>query len=84
MDLCPVCGWRYDPPLMRYLVDGWICPCCSTEYGYSDRVYTYAELRATWIANGAQWWSDDERPPPGWNAITQLQQAGLTSPHKAV
>ena len=60
-------------------LDGAICPCCGTEFGYNDLSLSHEELRQHWVAKGAQWWSNFSAPPVGWNALAQLYQAGLLS-----
>ena len=58
---------------MRYPARDWnICPSCGTEFGYEDVGRSYEELRVAWQARGANWWSQVELPPPGWNATIQL------------
>lgn len=74
---CPVCG--YDK-LAKPPVDFSICPCCGTEFGYSDAgpeslAETHAFLRRRWIARGAQWHSRYTAPSPGWNPWIQLIKA---------
>jgi hypothetical protein len=70
---CPVCGYDHleDPPR-----DWEICPCCRTQFEYSDRNRSYAELRAAWIATGAPWGSQYTSPPPLWSPIKQLRNIG--------
>ena len=65
---CPVCNyWMDDPPL-----DWHHCPCCGTEFEYSDAGTPYSELRAAWIASGMQWWSPARHPPKGWDPMSQV------------
>lgn len=54
-----------------------ICPCCSTEFGNDDDVYSIEQLREMWIAGGANWFFG--APPQGWNPWLQLINAGLGS-----
>jgi predicted amidophosphoribosyltransferase len=77
--LCPVCGyWLEDPPTRHR-----ICPCCGTEFGYHDSGGTYDDIRKAWVATGARWWSPVDRQPVGWNAVTQLLNAGFDFNMKA-
>lgn len=66
--LCPVCEFIMDFPPYDFN----ICPCCGTEFGYSDSGRSYEELRRDWLWHGAQWSSRIQQPPKGWNAISQL------------
>jgi hypothetical protein len=72
--LCPVCGYRDLPRPAR---EDLICPCCGTHFGYHDYATGHAELRRRWIADGAHWFSRAQAAPPGWDAETQLSEAGL-------
>ena len=69
MNSCPVCGYREmpDPP-----EDFNICPCCGTEFGYTDAGITYEQLREKWRAHGAPWFSQSIQPPPDWDPRRQL------------
>lgn len=77
---CPVCGW---PGLREPPVDPTgsptysMCPCCGTQYGADDLDKPHAELRKEWVQSGAQWWSQNEPAPEGWDANKQLQAAGF-------
>lgn len=71
---CPVCAF---PELDVPPVDFNICPSCGTEFGYDDCSISWEDLREEWIRNGASWFSDDSRPPPGWSAYAQLAAASL-------
>lgn len=73
---CPVCGYDKlnEPP-----ADWTICPCCRTEFGYSDATRSYNELRVAWIDEGARWLSKRVEKPFGWLASEQLWRAGLIS-----
>lgn len=68
---CPVCLFDDMPYPPR---DYDICPCCGTEFGNDDAEYSHDELRAAWIANGAQWFF--EQPPDGWSPWSQLIEGG--------
>jgi hypothetical protein len=72
---CPVCGYDLQEPVR----DSLICRCCGTQFGYHDSVRSPAELRAHWLAEGANWHSRRVLPPAEWSARTQLEQAGLMS-----
>lgn len=61
-----------DPP-----VEGNICPCCGTEFGYDDFNTPFEELRRRWVERNAPWFSRHTPPPPGWDGIIQLSRAGL-------
>jgi len=78
--VCPVCGYAGldrlpcdDHGLLFY--DG--CPCCGTEFGYTDRVATHLQLRRWWIARGMPWSCDAIAPPPAWDPEKQIRDAGL-------
>ncbi len=49
-----------------------ICPSCGTEFGYDDAGRTHADLRATWLRGGAQWWSPVDPTPFGWDPYMQV------------
>jgi hypothetical protein len=53
-----------------------ICPCCGTEFGYTDFNTSHEELRKKWLRAGAHWHSTTFPPPPGWNFYDQLKRAG--------
>jgi hypothetical protein len=82
---CPVCGF---PELAEPHLDPTgsptysICPCCGVQFGADDLEQTHAELRAAWLAEGAEWWSQNQPKPEGWDAAAQLKRAGfpLTPP----
>ncbi len=81
MYTCPVCGYtRLRRPPQDFL----ICSCCGTEFGYDDARLSHVELRARWIRNGAQWFSQATQPPAGWNAFDQLRDGNLIPPNTAV
>lgn len=68
---CPVCFYdRLPYPPANYH----ICPCCGTEFGNDDAVYSHQQLREMWIAGGANWFFG--RPPGSWNPWVQLLKAG--------
>jgi hypothetical protein len=81
MFTCPVCGYdRLNKPPMDYL----ICPCCGTEFGYSDSgpepvAQIHAELRAYWLNHGSQWHSRAVPQPLFWNPYFQLINANLAA-----
>lgn len=66
--LCPVCGYLMDDPPSDYN----ICPSCGTEFGHNDRNASFAQLRATWLRNGAKWWSSVDRQPENWDPYLQV------------
>jgi hypothetical protein len=93
---CPVCGW---PKLEEapWGLDGETasfdnCPCCSTEFGWSDdikasgergagkedRKEAWAELRRVWIRGGMKFSFQKYgvKPPEGWDPVKQLTEAG--------
>ena len=75
---CPVCGYdRLPEPHVDAVGEPTyaICPACGTQFGADDLQKTYAELRAEWVKNGAQWWSETQRPPDDWSAEKQLAAA---------
>ena len=61
----------------RAAADFNICPCCQTEFGYSDAGRNHAELRADWIEDSAPWRSSVVAKPDGWNGYVQLVVNGL-------
>jgi len=63
---CPVCG--FDKQFENFDIR----PCCGTQFGYHDRCTTHIELGMRWIKSGANWWSEVNKPPIGWNPIQQL------------
>jgi hypothetical protein len=79
---CPVCGYRglRQPP-----EDHLICPCCGTQFGYSDAgeraiAQIHAGLRKKWIdRKHAQWQSRNIARPQNWNAWLQLVEANFTA-----
>jgi hypothetical protein len=72
--ICPICG--YDG-LIRPPKNDMICPSCGTQHGYDDFAHTPQELRQAWIQAGSAWWSQNERPPVGWNPYVQLSAIGF-------
>lgn len=71
---CPVCGFdnlEYPPQ------DFTICPSCGTEFGFDDVNYSIPELKARWIKDGRQWWSNDVQFPieTGLNSHTSMRIA---------
>jgi len=73
MDTCPVC---FFPEMREPPTDFAICPCCGTEFGYSDAGRTLDELRQGWIRDGERWHSQVFPPPLGWDSRVQLLNAG--------
>jgi hypothetical protein len=79
---CPVCGFAgLSEPHVDITGSPTysICPCCGVHFGADDMVKTHAELRALWVAQGAQWWSQNQPPPDGWDAEAQLRAAGFST-----
>src|SRR5229473_8396907 len=71
-NLCPICGFRLNRPP----IDCDICPCCGTQFGYSDSGRSHTELRDVWINSGTSWHSQVYRQPRGWNPWLQLLASG--------
>lgn len=70
--ICPVCAYKNLPyPPQDYN----ICPCCSTEFGNDDAIYSHRQLLGMWIAGGANWFFG--KAPENWNPWIQLLNAGL-------
>ena|ERR1035441_792053 len=65
---CPVCGFTMATPA----ADFHICPSCGTEFGNDDVDWTFEQLRAAWLENGARWWSNTQPPPVEWNPVEQI------------
>jgi hypothetical protein len=79
---CPVCAYADldEPPTDLTGEPTYaICPCCGTQFGADDLTTSHADLRATWIADGARWWSEVKLAPDGWNGLAQLAAAGHTT-----
>lgn len=71
---CPVCGYdRLDEPPKDWA----ICPCCGTQFNYSDSGRSHKALRDDWIKDGCKWRGRPEWRPPGWNAQEQLKNLTL-------
>jgi hypothetical protein len=81
MYICPVCGFDNlaDAP-----ANFTICPCCGTEFEFDDAFVTHAELRASWLRNGARWWSPADRQPENWDPYVQLNNLIEASPRTSV
>jgi len=71
MNTCPVCWFPFLPYPAR---DYHICPCCGTEFGNDDAVFTWEELRQRWVAGGMHWFFG--QPPVDWNPRAQLLAVG--------
>lgn len=73
-----------EPPYSTFLGEPSfeVCPCCGFEFGSDDEPGTghaglsFAEYRARWMADGAQW-SDPSRKPADWDVHQQLKAARL-------
>jgi hypothetical protein len=72
-NLCPVCGYEMEAPPKDYR----ICPSCGTEFGVHDANASIADLREAWMKTGARWWSVTQPPPANWDAIDQMEKAGI-------
>ena len=72
MYTCPVCF--YDG-LAEEPKDYNICDCCGTEFGSDDSETAHSDLRAAWIAAGAQWFFGVA--PFGWIPWVQLIRANV-------
>jgi hypothetical protein len=71
MHTCPVCWFA---TLQYPATDYNICPCCGTEFGNDDAIFSWEELRERWIVSGMPWFFG--QPPQYWNAQAQLLAAG--------
>jgi hypothetical protein len=69
---CPVCCFEMAHPPKDYN----ICPCCGTEFDNDDVEFTIAELRSTWIIDGAQFWFPEECPKD-WDRNAQLSKLAI-------
>ena len=83
---CPVCGAILDEPAWEGDFASYeICPCCGTQFGYTDSVPAdqreglHNQLRADWISAGCPWHSRSRTPPEGWDPQAQMASAGLDS-----
>jgi hypothetical protein len=77
---CPVCGFprlHEEPYSHAHEASFEICPCCGTEFGYTDSASSHDQLRANWKAAGMPWRSSVVEPPDGWDPVTQLLDAAL-------
>jgi len=77
---CPVCGFAglTEPPIdVTGSPTYSICPCCGVQFGADYQDKTHPELRQAWVQGGAQWWSQNQPPPEGWDADAQLKAAGF-------
>lgn len=73
---CPVCGYN---KLKRPADDFLICPCCGTEFSYTNAKRSNAELTLRWFVGGMRWHSKRVSPPQDWDPQKQLRDAGLFS-----
>lgn len=72
---CYVCG--YDK--LEDAPEDWgLCPSCGTQFGYSDSIRSYDQLRQNWIASGAEWAMPWIPKPLNWNPVAQLLNIGYT------
>lgn len=72
---CPTCGYpeMSSPPEGYY-----ICPCCGTEFGNDDTVFTYDELTQMWIDRGMRWFSSATNPPVDWCNKMAMAKQGIS------
>lgn len=82
---CPVCGLigfeafdEHDCPTYA------ICECCGNEAGYEYDLATTQnrmdDLRREWLySKKAEWWRPKKKPE-GWDALSQLRNAGIPLP----
>src|SRR5437868_7487764 len=70
---CPVCGYQMEGKPENYR----ICASCGTEFGVSDVNASIAELREAWMETGPKWWGDEDLRPADWDAIRQMEDAGI-------
>ena len=74
MYTCPVCGYQLlAVPPAAYS----ICHCCGTEFEADDVDFSHPELTERWMRAGMPWFSRAVQPPPNWNPVQQLTNAGL-------
>jgi hypothetical protein len=85
--ICPVCGYPdLDEAPLEYLEGNimhysyykgastfCICPCCGTEFGYTDYEKTWDKLRKEWIDSGYNWKHTTTPEPSNWNPKEQLK-----------
>ena len=82
--VCPVCGYDelteppYDDLDLRTSSSFEICPCCGTEFGYTDSNLSHDALRAQWIMVGMTWHFASHERPKGWEPTAQLRAAGFS------
>lgn len=83
---CPVCGY---PHITVFDDDGnttfEICPSCGCEAGYhyqpgSSAAHLEKHRRAWMVDRHCAWWDAPHKPPPGWDPIEQMRQAGIPIP----
>jgi hypothetical protein len=76
--ICPVCGYDdlNEAPYKDYdaktAASFEICPCCGTEFGYTDDEISWLELRKRWIKSGHNWFSKTTKKPKKWSYASQL------------
>lgn len=83
--VCPVCAYpeMEEPDVDEFGCSTfYICPCCGTEFGYTDSTLSHEELRRGWIESGAQWFSKVTLPPANWSATDQLRQGEQVMPER--
>lgn len=72
---CLVCGY---PGMEDRPQDENICPCCATQFGYSDHGTSHKALREAWVEAGMPWRSPFSPVALDWNPVLQLQNV---APH---
>jgi hypothetical protein len=72
-NFCPVCGYEMNAPPRDFR----ICSSCGTEFGLNDVNASIAELRDAWFSSGPEWWSKTTAKPENWNALDQMEKAGI-------
>ena len=86
---CTVCGYPDFEALDEHGHTTFeICPCCGNESGYEYQAEVDADhlqrLRQHWyFDDGGRWWSTGARAPENWDALAQLERAGLNVTPKA-
>lgn len=76
----PVCGFPTltEPPYDEHDCASFeICPCCGTEFGNDDATQSHVDIRLAWFNRGAKWFSETTLPPPQWDPMKQLRDAGF-------
>ncbi|MNC18645.1 hypothetical protein D3C76_213580 [compost metagenome] len=76
---CPVCGYPNldeEPYKDESEIGSFdICPCCAFHFGYNPK-HTIPEYRYKWIRNGAEWFSEEDKPND-WSLEMKLKNIGI-------